>query len=155
MSTHNPSLIMALGRAIKGEEAAEKAYDAATQPSLRPLSPTAWEKRHRLQAKLGKARDARKAVERELALFKTKNPAPSERREALRQQLFAAQRDADGKDEAWMRAIKAAFPRRRAGDVRYTPAAEGTPGSTLRKVYDARMAATKRMLTLSEKLRES
>lgn len=46
-------------------------------------------------------------------------------------------------DAAWSAAIKAAFPRERAGDVRYTAKAHGEPGSPLRAAYDARTAACK------------
>lgn len=46
-------------------------------------------------------------------------------------------------DKVWMTAIIAAFPRLRAGDVRYTPQAQGEPGSALRAAYDSWVAANK------------
>ncbi len=44
-------------------------------------------------------------------------------------------------DDAWMDAIRAAFPRERAGDVRYTTKAQGEPGTPLRAAYDQFRAA--------------
>lgn len=44
-------------------------------------------------------------------------------------------------DDEWMEAIRAAFPGKRAGDVRYTDAANGEPGSELRRRYDAYVEA--------------
>lgn len=41
-------------------------------------------------------------------------------------------------------AIRAAFPRRRAGDVRYTTDAHGEPGTPLRAAYDAYVEARDR-----------
>lgn len=59
-------------------------------------------------------------------------------------ELFAAWNDAD---EKWMIAVKASFPRQWPGDVRYTAAANGQPGTPLRSAYDkyvlARDAARK------------
>lgn len=52
--------------------------------------------------------------------------------------LFAAWAEAD---DAWMAAIKAAYPRKNAGDVRYTALAKGEPGTELRAAYDAFHAA--------------
>jgi hypothetical protein len=52
--------------------------------------------------------------------------------------LFTAWTEAD---DAWMKALKAAFPRKNAGDVRYTSLAKGEPGTELRAAYDAFHAA--------------
>lgn len=46
-------------------------------------------------------------------------------------------------DAAWMRAISAAFPTKRAGNVRYTEEGRGAPGTALREAYDAYVAATR------------
>lgn len=40
-------------------------------------------------------------------------------------------------DHAWSDAIKATFPKRWPGDVRYMPEGRGAPGSPLRAAYDA------------------
>ncbi len=40
-------------------------------------------------------------------------------------------------ENEWMQQIKAAFPRKRAGDVRYHKEAEGEPGTELRAAYEA------------------
>lgn len=39
-------------------------------------------------------------------------------------------------DAAWMSEIKAAFPRKRAGNVRYQKEGEGEPGTALRAAYE-------------------
>lgn len=44
-------------------------------------------------------------------------------------------------DAAWMRAIREAFPNKRAGDVRYTIVGKGEPGTALRAAFDAHAAA--------------
>jgi hypothetical protein len=49
-------------------------------------------------------------------------------------------RAAQATDDAWQEALQAAFGKR-AGDVRYTKAGQGEPGSELRRLYDARTAA--------------
>lgn len=40
-------------------------------------------------------------------------------------------------ENEWMAQIKAAFPRKRAGNVRYQKEGEGEPGTALRAAYDA------------------
>lgn len=40
-------------------------------------------------------------------------------------------------ENEWMALIRAAFPRKRAGDVRYTDEGKGEPGTALRAAYDA------------------
>lgn len=45
-------------------------------------------------------------------------------------------REACAADAAWMAEIKKAFPRLRAGDVRYTCKAHGEEGTALRAAYD-------------------
>lgn len=40
-------------------------------------------------------------------------------------------------ESEWMAQIKAAFPHRRAGNVRYQPEGEGEPGTALRAAYEA------------------
>lgn len=44
-------------------------------------------------------------------------------------------------DLAWDAEIRAAFPRGRSGDIRYTDQGKGAPGSLLRFAYDRRCAA--------------
>jgi hypothetical protein len=44
-------------------------------------------------------------------------------------------------DVIWMGEIKRAFPRERAGDVRYTERAHGAAGSSLRAAYERYAAA--------------
>lgn len=45
-------------------------------------------------------------------------------------------------DDAWMEAIRTAFPSLRAGDVRYTRQAHGEPDTDLRAAYDRYMSAS-------------
>jgi hypothetical protein len=51
-------------------------------------------------------------------------------------------RKAQAADHAWSEALQAEFGKH-AGDVRYTKAGQGDPGSELRRLYEARMAAQK------------
>lgn len=43
-------------------------------------------------------------------------------------------------DEAWSKELRRLFGKR-AGDVRYTKQGEGAPGSELRRLHDAKLAA--------------
>lgn len=53
-------------------------------------------------------------------------------------ELFAAWNAAD---EQWMIAVMREFPRQWPGDVRYTAAARGQPGTPLRAAYEKYAAA--------------
>ncbi|WP_298623872.1 hypothetical protein, partial [uncultured Zoogloea sp.] len=59
--------------------------------------------------------------------------------------------DALDTDARWMTEIKRAFPRERAGDVRYTERAHGEPGTALRRAYDAYVAARDALMDVLER----
>ena len=57
--------------------------------------------------------------------------------EAIERTPAAIYADWIAAENEWMKQIKAAFPRQRAGDVRYSKEAEGEPGTELRAAYEA------------------
>lgn len=122
------SLVLALGRAIKAEEAAEKRFDALPSPLKTGLSNTGWKRWDAAQTALHKARNVRFAAEHDLETHRKK-----------REPGFEAHYAFQDADDAWSRELQRLFGKR-AGDVRYTDAGKGAPGSVLRSLHDAREA---------------